>query len=143
MLYITAILGLEGVFFYASFDGQLQFVPGCGTDTDSGPERKWIWVAKDEEAFPTLQTLCAGPVSEPPAVAQRPEDRILPLGDGTRIRLKGWFYFDGSRLRSGQPPAATDTSKIVTVMKVEIRSGYAEGQTVFVPASYGSFPKYI
>jgi hypothetical protein len=110
----------------ASFNGELASGPGCGTDTDSSsPEGKWIWVAKDKDAFRILENLRHGSVAELQAAERRMNGRILPLGDGTQVRHKACLCFDGSRFRP-DPPKSPEQERLQRVLKVKVKSGYAD-----------------
>lgn len=60
---VPGALLLLALLLYNGPNGQLHQVAGCPADAGSGPEAKWIWAAKDEDAFRMLQALCGGSVA--------------------------------------------------------------------------------
>jgi hypothetical protein len=140
---VLCFLLFPGLFLFALIDaganGELASGQECGSDLGpSSPESKWVWVATDVDAFRILQNLRHGSITEIQAAGRRMSGRILPLGDGTHIRLKAYSYFDGTKFLPDNPQSA-ERERGQRVLKVKVKSGYAEGQAVLVPGSCVGF----
>lgn len=144
---VLCFLGYHALFVFALIDaganGELAYGQGCGSEVGpSSPESKWVWAAKDEDAFRILENLRHGSVVALQAAERRMNGRILTLGDGTHVRAKAELYFDGSNFRHASRRSA-EQEHLQRVLKVEVKTGYAEGQAVFVSASCAQFRAFI
>ncbi len=120
---LLSACAVYGFLWYASFDGEL--------DNDNNAP---IYVAKDEEAYGILQRLPLGDPEQLDLAVNRTGRRILPVGSGTRVRIKNELYFYGTRFYSGLLLSSRQEGQLSRVFRIQILGGSVQGLMVLVPA---------
>lgn len=132
----------QGLFLFALIDaganGELSFGEWCGSVVGtSSPEGKWVWAAKDEDAFRILQSLRHGSVEGAAGNRTASERQNLAARGWNPRRRQSRTLFCRVEISAG----FAEQEHLQRVLKV--KSGYAEGQVVFVSASCAQFRVFI